>query len=143
MFCPNCKFEYRSGFSSCTDCGASLVERLPPKDVEALRLQSPDLARSPHFLAWFVPMTITVALFAGVWSGSAFFRNKYVVVCTCSIVSAHNIGALWMIYQSICYEKKVQRYVILAFVPFMFVWYALVRLPLRRDSQGNPEFIRH
>ena len=28
MFCPNCKTEYRPGFSRCSDCGADLVERL-------------------------------------------------------------------------------------------------------------------
>lgn len=30
MFCPNCKTEYRSGFTRCSDCGAELVERLEP-----------------------------------------------------------------------------------------------------------------
>jgi hypothetical protein len=29
MFCPNCKTEYREGFSRCSDCGADLVRELP------------------------------------------------------------------------------------------------------------------
>ena len=29
MFCPECKVEYRSGFSRCADCDVPLVERLP------------------------------------------------------------------------------------------------------------------
>jgi hypothetical protein len=29
VFCPVCKFEYRDGFTKCSDCGADLVERLP------------------------------------------------------------------------------------------------------------------
>jgi hypothetical protein len=29
MFCPNCKTEYREGFSKCSDCGADLVRELP------------------------------------------------------------------------------------------------------------------
>ncbi len=28
MFCPNCRSEYRSGFTRCADCGADLVEHL-------------------------------------------------------------------------------------------------------------------
>ena len=28
MFCPNCKTEYRDGFTRCSDCGANLVTRL-------------------------------------------------------------------------------------------------------------------
>ena len=31
MFCPNCRTEYRSGFTVCADCGVSLVSELPPK----------------------------------------------------------------------------------------------------------------
>jgi hypothetical protein len=31
MFCPDCKTEYRPGFSACSDCGAKLVEKLPEK----------------------------------------------------------------------------------------------------------------
>ncbi len=29
MFCPNCKAEYRPGFTKCSDCGVALVERMP------------------------------------------------------------------------------------------------------------------
>jgi hypothetical protein len=34
MFCPNCKTEYRAGFSTCSDCGAALVETLESKKAE-------------------------------------------------------------------------------------------------------------
>lgn len=43
-----------------------------------------------------------------------------------------------MIYQSIRYERKVLRYSLLSFVPFMFIWYRLVRYPLRRELPRLP-----
>jgi hypothetical protein len=30
-FCPKCKSEYRPGVARCRDCGAALVEALPPE----------------------------------------------------------------------------------------------------------------
>ncbi len=41
MFCPNCKTEYRAGFSRCSDCGAQLVEHLDAA-VPANRPQTTD-----------------------------------------------------------------------------------------------------
>lgn len=41
MFCPNCKTEYRPGFSRCSDCGAQLVEHLDVS-VPANRPQDTD-----------------------------------------------------------------------------------------------------
>ena len=29
MFCPQCKSEFRTGFTHCADCDVDLVERLP------------------------------------------------------------------------------------------------------------------
>ncbi|MCC6488368.1 MAG: DUF2007 domain-containing protein [Candidatus Hydrogenedentes bacterium] len=31
MFCPKCRTEYREGFTTCADCGATLVDTLPPE----------------------------------------------------------------------------------------------------------------
>jgi hypothetical protein len=33
MFCPQCKTEYRRGFTCCTDCDVDLVEALPDQEL--------------------------------------------------------------------------------------------------------------
>jgi hypothetical protein len=33
MFCPECRTEYREGFTACADCGVDLVPELPPEPV--------------------------------------------------------------------------------------------------------------
>lgn len=58
------------------------------------------------------------------------------------LITTNNFGLLWMLYQSIRYERRVGRYVLLSFVPFMFIWYSLVRLPLRKEFQGTSPFVR-
>jgi len=34
MFCPECKAEYRQGFSRCSDCDVALVSALPPEEMD-------------------------------------------------------------------------------------------------------------
>ena len=34
MYCPECKAEYRPGFTECADCRISLVSELPPSEPE-------------------------------------------------------------------------------------------------------------
>jgi hypothetical protein len=34
MFCPQCKAEYRPGFTRCSECGVVLVFRLPDEEPE-------------------------------------------------------------------------------------------------------------
>ena len=33
MYCPECRTEYREGFTVCVDCGAALVPELPPEPM--------------------------------------------------------------------------------------------------------------
>jgi len=136
MFCPSCGAEYRAGFVQCSDCGVELVETLP--QAEELHPQSsandrPDEAPLSYFLAWFLPMGLYLVLFFLVILRPYLFRYSFVSAALFILSLASNTGAFWMLYQAIRYEKRVGRYVLLSFVPFMFIWYSLVRYPLRRD----------
>jgi hypothetical protein len=42
-FCPSCRVEYRPGFAECADCGAPLVENLPPARSSAARASTGDV----------------------------------------------------------------------------------------------------
>lgn len=145
MFCPKCRVEYRPGFGRCSDCEVDLVEELPPpepRDSEIDLNSRPDLAPTRFFLAWFVPMGVYLVLFFGTWVRPMLIQNFYFAVFLASLSFAANIGGFWMIYQAIRYERRVGRYVLLAFIPFMFVWYSLVRVSLRREVQSKSEFVR-
>lgn len=57
------------------------------------------------------------------------------------VVVVHTIvplGGYWMIYQAIRYEQRFGWFVLLAFVPFMFIGYRLVRYPNRRKLLRIP-----
>lgn len=145
MFCPKCRAEYRPGFTRCSDCEMDLVELLPlpnPQDPEVDVNSRPDLARRRFFLAWFVPMGVYLVLFFGTWVRPLLIQNLYFAVLLGCFSFSANIGAFWMMYQAVRYERRVGRYILLAFIPFMFVWYSLVRVPLRKELQGNSDFIR-
>lgn len=38
MYCPNCRSEYRAGFTSCKDCNVALVADLPPEEGQFTEL---------------------------------------------------------------------------------------------------------
>ena len=145
MDCPRCRAEDRAGFTTCSDCGIELAEELHPhgpKDLEARENERPDLAKTRYFLAWFVPMSVYVVLYFGFWFRPLILRNPFLLVFFICFNMVGNFGGFWMLYQAIRYERRVGRYVLLSFVPFMFVWYSLVRVPLRKEFEGESEFIR-
>ena len=48
------------------------------------------------------------------------------------------LGAFWMLYQVIRYERRVGKYVVIAFVPFVFIWYYLGRYRMRQGQEELP-----
>jgi hypothetical protein len=47
MLCPDCKAEYRPGFTRCSDCDLALVEHLEETDVHS---NNPELSGTPELL---------------------------------------------------------------------------------------------
>jgi uncharacterized membrane protein (Fun14 family) len=43
MFCPNCLYEYGKGIKKCPDCGADLVDELPPEPEGDANLETAEL----------------------------------------------------------------------------------------------------
>ena len=130
MFCPNCGAEYRDGFTRCSDCQLELVATLPPAWVKP-DSYPPELPRK-DFLLWFIPLSCCVAFLPfGLLISSHEKGFQPLVVFVAIVHTIVPLGAYWMIYQAIRYEPRVGWFVLLAFVPFMFVWYRLVRYPNR------------
>jgi hypothetical protein len=53
-----------------------------------------------------------------------------------------NIGALWMLYQSIRYEIRPLLFCVLSIIPFSFVWYYYERYTKRQGVRRLPVAIR-
>lgn len=53
-----------------------------------------------------------------------------------------NIGALWMLYQSIRYELRPLLFCVLSIIPFSFVWYYYERYTKRQGVRCMPVAIR-
>ena len=59
---------------------------------------------------------------------------------TIIILSAHTPGAFWMLYHCIRYEQHPFPYILLAFVPYAFLWYYFERVKEQRDIRGCRRF---
>ena len=145
MFCPNCRAEYRPGFPRCSDCEVDLVEVLPPQDPQDREMDEngrPDLADTPYFLGWFIPMCVSLIFFFGVLVRPSLIQNTRVLLFFMPLTLFSTIGSFWMIYQAVRYEGRIGKYVLLSLVPFMFVWYSLVRVPLRKEFPSKSDLVR-
>ena len=122
------------GFTRCTDCDLDLVEALPdPGNSRSPQYDRPDRAPRVYFLAWFLPLMAFVGLYVIISVRPAIVGSPLFAIPFALLILIHNLGVLWMMYHAIRYEQRVARYFILSFVPFMFIWYRLVRYPLRRE----------
>ncbi|MBI3664151.1 MAG: hypothetical protein HY234_14025 [Acidobacteria bacterium] len=140
MFCPQCKSEYRKGFTRCKDCDIDLVAALPPGDNAELPLGESNSQR--RFLAWFLPMAGFYLLTFLLMAIPGLARNEVVLFLLFVLVSSAVLGVYWMLYQVIRFERKMVPLVIFAFVPFGFVWYYLERFRKREGKARVPLALR-
>jgi hypothetical protein len=74
MFCPDCKAEYRPGFTRCSDCGLDLVEHLEQTNI---RSNNPELSDTPELL----------------WTGTdAATRDRIVDALETAQIPYHELG---------------------------------------------------
>jgi len=136
MFCPRCQSEYREGFTHCADCDVALVHKVSKSKRQA------ESTPTRHSVIWIPAMAIFYLLFFHMWFTRYPMENHILAVITIVFLMTNNIGTLWMIYQSIRYEKNVKRYFLLAFIPVMFLWYYLERYQYRNKSEQTPAGFR-
>jgi hypothetical protein len=134
MFCPSCGAEYREGFTDCTDCQSQLVPQLPAEWSNG-KSWSPFPPKT--FLIWFIPVSVLFP-FILLWMFSRFGgENLELVLSFVNFVyMISGFGSCWMIYQAVRYEERTIPWILLAFVPFMFLWYRLIRYPIRSKTVG-------
>src|SRR5215470_7638594 len=78
MFCPECRAEYRPGFTRCSDCDVDLVHELPK--TPRLRRTKSDSETYPtnnasKLLAAFLRLGWIPAGFLGLWIAQKLPRN--------------------------------------------------------------------
>ena len=81
------------------------------------------------------------ALLGFVVTGTAFWmvtspwipRNPVVLAIFILVFTAGPVGAFWMMYQSIRYEEHPLGMILLAFVPYSFLWYYTERVRPKRN----------
>ena len=73
----------------------------------------------------FVAMALAALMITG---GKAPADNPLMLFAFVSLFALPPLGAFWMLYVAIRYEKKPLPIVLLAFVPFTFMWYYFERV---------------
>jgi hypothetical protein len=70
--------------------------------------------------------------------GQAPDSNPFMLWAFVALFVIPPLGAFWMMYMSVRYEKHPLRFVLLTFIPFTFLWYYFERVrprKLRRNRE--------
>lgn len=64
-------------------------------------------------------------------------ENPFLVSLVVVVFTASPIGAFWMLYTAIRYETHPLPMVLMAFIPFSFLWYYFERVRPGKLTRGN------
>jgi hypothetical protein len=82
----------------------------------------------PRRLAWLMLFLATTGFALwyqlGPWWPKPGVESAFVTL----FFTAHPLGALWMLYRSVRFERHPVPFVLLAFVPYAFIWYYFERV---------------
>ena len=71
--------------------------------------------------------------------GQAPNSNPVILLAFIAMFAIPPLGAFWMMYMSIRYEKSPLPMVLLAFIPFSFLWYYFERIRVGRVGRSPLE----
>ena len=77
---------------------------------------------------WILFIAILCGFAAWVVIGPWFPKNPVVIFALAVFFGVPNLGAIWMLYVSVRFEQRPLPLVILAFVPYSFLWYYFERV---------------
>jgi hypothetical protein len=66
-------------------------------------------------------------------------RDPFFMFLIVAVFAAPPIGAFWMMYMSIRYEKHPLPTILLAFIPYCFLWYYFERVRPGKHLSRNSE----
>ena len=80
MFCPECRAEYRPGFTRCSDCDVELVHKIPEHGTRVRKTKRDSETMSPtnnvpKLLTAFISLGWIPAGLLGLWIGEQLPRN--------------------------------------------------------------------
>lgn len=84
--------------------------------------------------AGFLAMAAAALL---ITSGKAPDSSPVILLAFVALFFIPPLGAFWMMYMSIRHEKNPFPMVLLAFVPFSFLWYYFERVRPKRSGKRN------
>jgi uncharacterized integral membrane protein len=103
----------------------------------------PQIKSTSRTLIWFAPTVgFYLLIFILVVTPGATRNNVAFLCLMFTYCFTSPFGSFWMLYQSIRFESKPLKYVILSFLPYAFLWYYFERVRKRTYLGRMPVSLR-